>query len=58
MLPGHVLWLGERLSWPAAWLEQRGLTCSPKRYRALIVERLAAIAAQGDPARCGPFPDV
>ena len=43
------------LSWPAAWLEQRGLTCSPTRYRALMAERLAAIAAHGDPARYGPY---
>jgi hypothetical protein len=45
------------LTWPATWLEHRGLTCPPSRYRRLIDERLAAIAAHGDPARYGPcFP--
>jgi hypothetical protein len=45
------------LSWPAAWLKHRGLTCPPVRYRRLIDERLAAIAAHGDPARYAPcFP--
>jgi len=45
------------LTWPATWLEHRGLTCPPGRYRRLIDERLAAIAAHGDPARYGPcFP--
>lgn len=38
------------LTWPATWLDQRGLTCSPHRYRALIDERLRAIGAHGDPA--------
>jgi hypothetical protein len=45
------------LTWPAAWLERRALTCPPGRYRRLIDERLAAIAAHGDPARYAPcFP--
>ena len=45
------------LTWPATWLDQRGLTCPPGRYHRLIEERLAAIAAHGDPARYGPcFP--
>jgi hypothetical protein len=43
------------LSWPATWLEQRALTCSAARYRAIIVERLEAIAAHGDPARYGAY---
>jgi hypothetical protein len=43
------------LAWPALWLEQRGLTCSPARYRALIAERLESIAAHGDPARYGAY---
>jgi len=38
------------LTWPAVWLERRGLTCPPGRYRALIAERLDAIGAHGDPA--------
>ena len=45
------------LTWPAVWLERRGLTCSPNRYRSLIAERLDAIGAHGDPARwSGYFP--
>jgi hypothetical protein len=43
------------LSWPAAWLTQRGLFCSPARYRALVVARLDAIRGQGDPACYGPY---
>jgi len=37
------------LTWPATWLDERGLTCSPQRYHALLDERLHAIAAHGDP---------
>ncbi len=45
------------LTWPATSLDRRGLTCPPSRYRRLIDERLAAIAAHGDPSRYGPcFP--
>lgn len=43
------------LSWPAVWLERRGLSCSSRRYRTLIVERLDAIHAHGDPARYGEY---
>lgn len=39
------------VTWPATWLDERGLTCSPQRYQTLIDERLHAIAAHGDPAR-------
>ena len=42
------------LSWPAAWLRHRGLTCSPARYRSMIAERLEAIATHGDPAKFAP----
>lgn len=38
------------LTWPATWLEARGLTCAPPRYHTLIAERLQAIAAHGNPA--------
>ncbi len=38
------------LTWPATWLEERGLTCAPPRYHTLIAERLHAIAAHGNPA--------
>lgn len=43
------------LSWPADWLERRGLFCPPARYRALVVARLDAVRAHGDPARYGAF---
>jgi hypothetical protein len=43
------------LTWLAAWLEHRGLTCTPARYRAWLAERLEAIAAHGDPARYGGY---
>ncbi len=41
------------LTWPATWLERRGLTCSAPRYHALIADRFAEIALHGDPARYG-----
>lgn len=37
------------VTWPATWLDERGLTCSPQRYHALLGERLYAIGAHGDP---------
>lgn len=43
------------LTWPAVWLERRGLTCPPGRYRQLIADRLAAIGAHGDPGCYGPY---
>jgi hypothetical protein len=43
------------LTWPAGWLDSRGLTCSPARYHALIADRLDAICAHGDPARYGAY---
>lgn len=39
------------LTWPAVWLEDRGLFCSGHRYRRLVVERLDVIRAHGDPYR-------
>ena len=43
------------LTWPAVWLERRGLFCSPPRYRTLIAERLDAIRAHGAPQRYGAY---
>lgn len=43
------------ITWPATWLDERGLTCAPPRYRKLIDDRLQAIAAHGDPARYGGY---
>ena len=39
------------VTWPAAWLDERGLTCAPQRYQTLIEERLQVIAAHGDCTR-------
>jgi hypothetical protein len=43
------------LTWPATWLDERGLTCSPRRYQTLIEDRLQAIAAHGHPAVYGAY---
>jgi hypothetical protein len=43
------------LTWPAVWLERRGLTCSSMRYHALLADRFAEIALHGDPARYGAY---
>ena len=43
------------LTWPAVWLERRGLFCSSHRYQVLITERLDAIRAHGEPARYGAY---
>jgi len=43
------------LTWPALWLERRGLTCPAVRYHALLADRLTAIAAHGDPTRYGAY---
>jgi hypothetical protein len=43
------------LTWPATWLDERGLTCSPQRYQTLIEERLQAIAAHGNPSAYGAY---
>ena len=48
--PGHYHRDRQRLlyalTWPATWLDERGLTCSPQRYHTLIEDRLQAIAAR------------
>ena len=43
------------LTWPATWLEHRGLTCASARYGTLVADRLDDIAAHGDPARYGAY---
>lgn len=43
------------LTWPAGWLDSRGLTCSPSRYRTLIADQLDDICTHGDPARYGVY---
>ena len=39
------------LTWPASWLDQRGLSVSAQQYETLISQRLKAIAHYGDPKR-------
>ena len=39
------------LTWPAKWLDQRGLQVSSKQYEQLITGRLKAIAQHGKPER-------
>ena len=43
------------VTWPATWLDERRLTCSPLRYQTLIEDRLLAIAAHGNPAAYGAY---
>ena len=43
------------LTWPAVWLERRGLFCSSQRYRTLVTDRLDAIRAHGEPQRYGAY---
>ena len=43
------------VTWPATWLDERSLTCSPQRYQTLIEDRLQAIAAHGTPAAYGAY---
>jgi hypothetical protein len=43
------------VTWPATWLDERGLTCSSQRYQTLIEDRLRAIAAHGNPAAYGAY---
>ena len=43
------------VTWPATWLDERGLTCAPQRYQTLVEERLQAIAAHGNPVAYGAY---
>ena len=43
------------LCWPAAWLRERGLTCSNARYHALLIAQLDAITSHGDPRRYSAY---
>ena len=43
------------VTWPATWLDERGLTCSPQRYQTLIEERLQAIVVHGNPSAYGAY---
>ena len=39
------------LTWPAQWLDQRGLCMDARQYEELFGQRLKAIAEHGDPKR-------
>jgi hypothetical protein len=43
------------LTWPALWLERRGLFCSSQRYRQIVIDRLDAIRAHGNHAQYGRY---
>ncbi len=43
------------VTWPARWLDQRGLSTSPPAYRSIITQRLDEIRKHGDPQRYGSF---
>lgn len=47
--------LARALTWPALWLDRRGVQCSQDRYRALLVARLEAIQVHGDSGKYGAF---
>lgn len=47
--------LARALTWPALWLDRRGVYCSQDRYRALLVARLEAIQEHGDAGKYGAF---
>jgi hypothetical protein len=47
--------LARTLSWPALWLDRRGVYCSQARYQALLVARLKAIQEHGDAGKYGAF---
>jgi len=39
------------VTWPATWLEKRGLPITSQAYEKLLTQRLDDIAKHGDPAR-------
>ncbi len=39
------------VTWPATWLERRGLPITSQAYQKLLIERLGDIAKHGDPQR-------
>lgn len=43
------------LTWPALWLDRRGVYCSQARYRALLVARIEAIQLHGVSRRYGAY---
>lgn len=47
--------LAKAVSWPALWLDRRGVNCTQDRYRALVVARLEAIKQHGVPSKFGAF---
>lgn len=47
--------LARALSWPAQWMNKRGVHCTQARYRSLVVDRLDAIRIHGDAANYGAY---
>jgi hypothetical protein len=47
--------LARALTWPALWLDRRGVYCSQARYQALLIARLEAIQEHGDAGKHGAF---
>lgn len=43
------------ITWPASWLQQRGLHPSQKRYQKLIIDRLDDIQKHGHPGHYMPY---
>ena len=43
------------ITWPASWLQQRGLRPSQKRYQRLITDRLDDIQKHGHPTHFMPY---
>jgi len=39
------------ITWPATWLNRRGLPITPQAYENLLTQRLDDIAHHGDPKR-------
>lgn len=44
------------VTWPATWLEKRGLPITSQAYEKLLIERLDDIAKHGEPQRYRPAP--
>jgi len=47
--------LTQAITWPAAWLHQRGLHLRPEAYQQLIHQRLDEILKHGDPSTCQAY---
>jgi hypothetical protein len=43
------------VTWPATWLDKRGLPITSQAYQKLLIQRLNDIAKHGNPARYQPY---